>query len=185
MVLLFVAAGAKGQGYENFIEADLENEYVKNFIDEVTYEPGQESVLSNYFPANRSLRTDHPNPVIVDVPVYKCDTLITVSRDTLLTQTVDTLIQTHTDTLYHVMADGQKHEWVDTLITIRSDTIYTHSTVTTVSISRDTLVTMPRDTLLLCYSTDTSYSSADTLRLVNGEKEKVEIYNLVPQQRYC
>lgn len=170
---------------KHIITVNLENDAVKRFLDEVEYTRDDASRVGEYVPADVSTqRYDHPRPVVIDVPIYNADTLITTHVDTLMTQRVDTLVQTRCDTLFHIKAINQERQYIDTLITITVDTIFTHSYTTTISIARDTLVTIPPDTLRLCYSLEQDYAHGDTILIRNGELREVSIYNLVPQQVY-
>lgn len=176
--------GAQNEGNKKKkIIVNLENDYVKRFLDEVTYTPDMESQALKYLPEDGTTRVDIPNPVKINLPVFNVDTLITVMRDTLYTTTIDTLITIHTDTLINVVVNDSLHQVVDSLITVTQDSIITNRLITTYTIDCDTLITIPEDTLRICYSLRDDYLYSDTLQVMNGQRE-ISIYNLIPQQTY-
>jgi len=170
---------------KNIIRVNLENEVVRRFMEEVEYTRESESQIINYVNSLApSQRGDIPNPLVMDIPVYNPDTLITLHLDTILNERRDTVINQHTDTLYYVPTESVDKGYADTLITSTVDTVITITHTTSYIISRDTIVNIPNDTLLFCYSLqEDSIRKADTIVILNGTTE-LEVYNLIPQHIY-
>lgn len=186
-VILFLlccfALNIEAQSEKKIIEVNLENDYVKRYLDEVVNTPGMESQVLNYLPVDGGVRADFPNPVVLRIPVFNSDTLITEYRDTLYFAKTDTLIQTRIDTICHVVVEGIEHNPVDSLIKITQDTIISKRHEISYTVNRDTLVTIPEDTLRVYYSLRDDYQDAETVEVMNGQQE-LSIYNLIPQRVY-
>lgn len=187
----------------------LENEAVKRFLDEVSYEPESESQIGNYLNI-LNVRGDLPRAVVLPVPFFS-DSTFSVKRDTLLKASVDTIISLQRDTLLQVkkyffrdslslsdsikvvkdslsLSDSIKvvkdSIIVDSVFTTTLDTLIRYRHSQEVSVKLDTMVVVPQDTLWLSIAADSLFTVADTMAVVNGERPDWTIYNLIPQRTY-
>ena len=76
-LMLGVASGHAQEVAERHYEVNLENDAVSRFMSEVTYAPGDSSVVKNYIiEGNNTLH--HPRPVVIDLPETTADTVSVV-----------------------------------------------------------------------------------------------------------
>jgi len=98
MLIMGSAVGRAQQPFELNYKVNLENEIVRRYMKEVSYMPGEPSRMNDY-KSYGGIVVYHPNPLVIDVPYYRTDSLHIVCCDA----------KTHEDSIvYDIFTENNK-----------------------------------------------------------------------------